>query len=302
MNVDWKRFAKALLLPHPLFVWLFVPAAFALLIYCAAALPADGVLSIVAYVLSFYALVLLCMRIPNVIRWTKRFRRENKYLVRYNSDVRLRVNFSLYRSVLFNAVYAVFQLVLGLWHHSVWFYSMAGYYLLLAGMRLMLVKYTHSHVPGEQQEAEWRKYRLCGVLLMLITLALAIFIAYFVLRIREFEHHEITTISMATYTFASLTMAIIGVIRYKRYGSPAFSAAKSISLVSAVVSVLTLENAMLTAFGQQNEETFRQMMLGLTGVAVVIAVQSIAIYMIVNANVNLKRARVRENRSQTDGE
>ena len=44
------------------------------------------------------------------------------------------------------------------------------------------------------------------------------------------------------------------------------------------------------------------MMLGLTGVAVVIAVQSIAIYMIVNANVNLKRACVRENRSQTDGE
>ena len=289
MTMDWKRIAKALLLPYPLFVWLFVPAAFALLIYCAAALPADGVLSIVAYVLSFYALVLLCMRIPNVIRWTKRFRRENKYVVRYNSDVRLRVNFSLYRSVLFNAVYASFQLGLGLWHHSVWFFSMAGYYLLLAGMRLVLVRYTRLYAPGEQQQAEWKRYRLCGILLMLITLVLAVFITYFVLRIREFEHHEITTIAMATYTFASLTMSIIGTVRYKKYGSPAFSAAKAISLVSAIVSVLTLENAMLTAFGQQNEEIFRQIMLGATGIAVVIVVQCIAIYMIVNAKRNLKR-------------
>lgn len=93
---------------------------------------------------------------------------------------------------------------------------------------------------------------------------------------------------MAAYTFASLTLAIINAFRYKRYGSPAYSAAKAISLVSAIVSVLTLENAMLTAFGQDNSELFRQIMLGATGAAVVCAVQGIAIYMIRNAGKNLK--------------
>ena len=107
-------------------------------------------------------------------------------------------------------------------------------------------------------------------------------------RIREFKHHEITTISMAAYTFASLTLAIINAFRYKKYGSPAYSAAKAISLVSAVVSVLTLENAMLTAFGQDNSELFRQIMLGATGAAVVCAVEGIAIYMICNAGKNLR--------------
>ena len=69
---------------------------------------------------------------------------------------------------------------------------------------------------------------------------------------------------------------------------PAYSAAKAISLVSAIVSVLTPENAMLTAFGQDNSELFRQIMLGATGAAVVCAVQGIAIYMIRNAGKNLK--------------
>ena len=80
---------------------------------------------------------------------------------------------------------------------------------------------------------------------------------------------------MAAYTFASLTLAIVNAFRDKRYGSPAYSAAKAISLVSAIVSVLTLENAMLTAFGQDNSELFRQIMLGATGAAVICAVQGI---------------------------
>ena len=286
--MDWKKITKRLLFPHPVLVWIFAPVSLVLLIHSAVFYESTDVISIVSYVCSFCALVLVCLRIPDIIRFAKRFKQENKYAVRYASDIQLRINLSLHSSFLFNAVYAVFQLGLGLKHHSVWFYSMAGYYLLLGLMRLMLVKYTRTHAPGQQPETEWKKYRLCGILLLLMTFVLTIFILYFVLRIREFRHHEITTISMAAYTFASLTLAIVNAFRYKKYGSPAYSAAKAISLVSAVVSVLTLENAMLTAFGQDNSELFRQIMLGATGAAVVCSVQGIAVYMIRNAGKNLK--------------
>lgn len=289
--MNWKRLAKRILFPHPAFVWLLWPAALGLLLYSAAACESTDTISIAAYVLSFWALVLVALRVPDVIRFAGRLRRENKYVVRYTSDVRLRMNISLYRACGFNAVYALFQLCLGLWHHSVWFYSMAGYYLLLGLMRLLLVRYTRSHAPGERQEIEWKKYRLCGLCLMLITLALAIFVIYFVWRIRVFRHHEITTIAMAAYTFASLALAIVNALRYRSYASPVYSAAKAISLASAVVSVLTLENAMLTAFGQDSGELFRQIMLGATGVAVILAVQGIAVYMIANAGRRLRLLR-----------
>ena len=287
--MNWKKWGKHLLFPHPVLAALLGITAAVLLAYSFVALETTDLLSIVAYVLSFYALVLVCVRTPQMVRWFVRFRTENRYYLRYRTDIQLRVNLSLYGMVVFNSAYALFQLCLGLKHHSAWFYAMAGYYLLLALIGVMLVRYTRQHVPGEEAELEWHKYRLCGVCLLIMNLALAVFTLYFVFRIRIFVHHEITTIAMAVYTFAALTMAIINVIRYRKYHSPAYSAVRDTSLVCAAVSILTLENAMLTAFGRESGEMFRQIMLGATGVAVICFVQGIALYMIISATKQLKQ-------------
>ena len=287
--MNWKKAGKRMLFPHPVLAAALCVGASALLIYRFAALEETNVLSIVAYALSFYALVLICARVPEMARGIARFRTENRYYVRYRTDVQLRINLSLHGMVVFNAAYALFQFCLGLKHHSAWFYAMAVYYLLLALMRISLVRYTRQHAPGEENQLEWRKYRLCGVCLLVMNLALAVFTLYFVFRIRVFIHHEITTIAMAVYTFAAMTMAIINVIRYRKYHSPAYSAAKNISLVCATVSMLTLENTLLTAYGQESGELFRQIMLGTTGVAVICVVQGIALYMIIRATKQLKQ-------------
>lgn len=292
--MDWKKLGKRLLFPHPAVLTLLCAAAIVMLAYSFIALDETDVVSIVSYVLSFGALTLVCIRIPEIICFVQRFRQENKYYLLYKNDVQLRINLSLYGTFGFNAVYALFQLGLGLWHHSAWFYAMAGYYLLLALMRLTLMRHTRTHAPGQDNALEWRKYRFCGWMLLVMNLALAIFTLYFVYRIRTFYHHEITTIAMAAYSFAALTMAIINAVRYKKYGSPAYSAAKAISLVSATVSMLTLENAMLTTFGEDSSEMFRQIILGASGIAVILVVQGIALYMIVNAG-----RKLRINNSQT---
>lgn len=286
--MNWKRIGRLILFPHPALVWTLLPAALGLMFFCSGTYESTDAISIVSYVFSFYGLMLVIFRIPAIVQAVRKFKRENKYVVLYTSDVRLRMNLSLMGSLVFNAVYATFQLGLGIWHHSVWFYAMAGYYLLLAMMRLLLVRYTGSHEAGEQQEIEWKKYRLCGVFLMMITFALSVFITYFIWNIRVFRHHEITTITMATYTFAALGLAIANAVRYKRYQSPVYSAAKAISLASAVVSVLTLENTMLTVFGQGKDEVFRQYMLGASGVTVIFIVQGIAVHMIRKAGKNLR--------------
>ncbi len=292
--MDWKKIGKRLLFPHPAMVVLLCAIATVLLVYSFVALDEADPVSIGGYVVSFYALVLVCLRIPDIIGWVQRFRQENKYYLLYQNDVQLRMNISLYSTFGFNAVYALFQVCLGLWHHSAWFYAMAGYYLLLAVMRLTLVRHTSHHAAGEDNGLEWHKYRFCGWLLLVMNLALAIFTLYFVFRIRTFLHHEITTIAMAAYTFTALTVAIINAVRYRKYGSPAYSAAKAILLASATVSMLTLENALLTTFGQDSSEMFRQIILGASGIVVILAVQGIALYMIVNAHRKLKI-----NKSQT---
>lgn len=288
--MNWKRILRCIFYPHPAVTLLLCVVAAAMLVYSFVVLEETDTVSIVSYALSFIALVLACLRVPDAIRFVQRFRSGNRYYLMYRNDVQLRINLSLYGAFGFNAVYAVFQLCLGLWHHSAWFYTMAAYYLLLALMRLTLVRHTRSHTPGEDAALEWRKYRFCGAVLLAMNLALTVFTLYFVYRIRIFRHHEITTIAMAAYTFTALTVAIVNAVRYKRYGSPACSAAKAISLAAATVSMLTLENAMLTTFGEERSEAFRQIILGASGVAVICVVQGIALYMIVNATRKLRLA------------
>lgn len=284
----WRRLGRRLLFPPAAVVVLLALLAAAGLVFSFARLDEEDWRRLASYVLSFYALLILCLRMPDMLAFGRRLRRENRYYLRYRSDVQLRMNLSLWAACIYNAAYAAFQLALGLKHHSAWFYAMAGYYCLLALLRLMLGRHVRAFAPGRERQAEWRKYRLCGAGLLAMNLALSIFVLYFVLHLRKVRHHEITVIAMATYTFGALALAITNVIRYRRYESPACSAAKALSLASAAVSMLSLEDAMLTTFGKAGQQRFRQIMLGASGAAAAVLIICMAVYMIVRATNHLR--------------
>lgn len=209
---------------------------------------------------------------------------------RWLTDVRLRTNVTLVGTMVWNGAYAALQLGLGVYHRSAWFYSLAAYYACLAAMRFFLVKHTIHYEPGKEQKRELRDYRTCGWVFLVLNIALTVMIFYMVYRNRVVRHHEITTISMATYTFTSLTMAIVNVIRYRKYNSPAVSAAKAVALAAACVSMLSTENTMLATFsdGGMTART-RQLFLALSGGGISVFIAVMAIYMIVNANKKLKK-------------
>ena len=122
---------------------------------------------------------------------------------------------------------------------------MAGYYIALAVMRFFLVRHTSKHKPGEKMKEELIKYRTCGWVFLLMNLTLSVMVFFMVYWNRTFHHHEITTITMAAYTFTAFTMAIINMVKYRKYNSPVYSASKAISLAAACVSMLTLAHALL---------------------------------------------------------
>ena len=139
------------------------------------------------------------------------------------------------------------------------------------------------------------KYRNCGIAFLMMNLALSLMVFFMVYWNRTFEHHEITTIAMAAYTFGSMTMAIMNVVKYRKYNSPVYSASKAISLAAACVSMLTLESTMLTTFSDGTMTlTDRRIMLGATGVAVCAFIIAMAIYMIVQSSKKLKLLKTEE--------
>ena len=287
--MNWKKLGKTLLYPPMALMIILIPIATVFLVYSMAFLGTESAVAILSYVLSAYTLTVWCFRIPHLIRNYQVFKAENRYVKIWQNDTRLRVNISLYGALIFNTAYALLQLGMGFWHHSFWFFSLAGYYLCLAVIRFFLLRHTGKYKPGERMSDELKKYRACGIALLIMNLTLALMIFFMVYWNRTFHHHEITTIALAAYTFTSLTFAIINTVKYRKYHSPVYSAAKAISLASACVSLLTLESTMLTTFGNETMSlTGRRILLGISGGVISILVIVMAIYMIVTASKKRK--------------
>lgn len=204
-------------------------------------------------------------------------------------DIRSKVNLSLYGSLVLNMTYAIFHLVLSILHKSYWFSSIACYYFILSGLRIFLLRHTRKYRPGENILLELNKYKICGMVFLIINLMLSIMVFFMIYWSRTFHHHKITTIAMATYTFTAFTLAIINAVKYKKYNSPVYSASKAISLASASVSMLTLTTTMLTTFGKDTmDKTSRNIFLGTAGGVISVFIIGMAIFIILNANKKIK--------------
>lgn len=287
--MDWKRLGKALLFPHIAIMIVLVPVASVLLIASMVFVGTESVIACISYALAAYTLTIWCFRIPYLISFFKTFKKENKYARKWQEDTRLRVNVSLCGTFFWNVTYALFQLWLGFYHHTFWFYSLGMYYICLAVMRFFLVRHTRKYAPGEKMQTELKKYRACGWVFLLMNLALTLIIFFMLYWNRTFEHHMITAIAMAAYTFTSFSMAIVNVVKYKKYNSPVFSASKAISFTTACVSMLTLTSTLLTTFNDGTMGiTEQKILLGGVGLAVTVVVVTMAIYMIVQSTKKLK--------------
>lgn len=287
-----KRIGKALLYP-PLAVMIpLLPISIAAVVCSMLLIGEDTVPAYISYALATYTLTVWCLRIPRLIRGVKRIRRENRLVVRWFEDERLRFGITLLATFLWNAGYAALQFGLGATHRSFWFYSLGGYYLSLAVMRFFLMNYLRRYEPGEKLARELHIYRACGWIFLVMNLAISLIIFFMVYWDRTFSHHEITTIALAAYTFMSFIFAIRNALKYRKSASPVLSASKAISLAAAGVSMLTLESTMLTTFGGDDMSVGnRRLMLGISGGAIAAFIVAMAVIMIVNSSKQLKKLK-----------
>lgn len=291
--MDFKKLGRALLFPHIAIMILLLPTATVMLVGSMVFVGTESVIAIISYIIAAYTLTVWCFRAPRLVKFFKNFKNENKYARRWREDSRLRVKLSLYASLSWNTLYGIFQLCLGFYHHTFWFCSLGAYYIFLAVMRFFLAHHTARYSPRERMRSELKRYRACGIVLLFMNLALALIVFFMVYWNRTFDHHTITAIAMAAYTFTALATAIVNVVKYRKYQSPVYSASKAISLAAACVSMLTLESTMLTTFG--DGEINARLMLGLTGGAVVALIVTMAVCMIMRANNQLKKMKENDN-------
>lgn len=286
----WKKFFNKILYPP---IWLMIIFA----IISAVSVPLiflmgwdESPIAYAVYVVAFYAVMTLSLFFAIVL--PKRYKEIKQKVYnhplgnKYMTDATFKVRISLYTSLAINLVYSAFKLVSGIYYSSLWIEAFAIYYILLSVIRFVLLHHMERKKDAGIIE-EYRSYRVSAVLMMLINLTLSCIVLSMIVQNKSAAYSDVFVITSATYTFYILMVSLIDLFKYRKYESPVISASKAIRFAQALVSLLSLEASMLVQFG--NDESYRRLMLAISGAAVCALVLFMSVYMIVKANKEIKR-------------
>ncbi len=264
-----KRILKKIFCLPPLWTVIVSLFGYGFVIAVAAFKIQNPILQYASYIASAYALIVTItglVYVNTAIGGVKKFVSNHPLMKKFRStaagekymtDVRFRTGISLYQGFFINLVYIVMKLVSGILYRSTWFIALAVYYILLAVMRFLLVR----RLNVQDEASELRRYRLCGVMLLFMNQALAGIVIFMVHQNQGFDYPGLLIYAMAAYAFYAVILAIVNVVKTRRHNSPILSAAKAINLVAAMVSILSLETAMLAQFGGNDDPMFRKQLL-----------------------------------------
>ena len=194
----------------------------------------------------------------------------------------------------FNIAYAVYNGVMGIVLSSIWFGSLAGYYMVLSVMRGG-VAYGARKIYSKEKEAEEKDerskliiYLSSGIMLLVLSLALSCAIVQMSLEGKKFEHAGLLIYVAAVYTFFKITVAIVNFVKVTREDDYIRRTICDIALADALVSVLALQTAMFAAFDSEADVRWANAATG--GVIGFITV-AIGVVMIIISAIKLKRLK-----------
>jgi len=231
----------------------------------------------------------------NLLEWAKNY--DFTFFILKNYDKR--AMFFMFYFFLMSVCYAAFNLYLGIATGSIWYYSLAGYHISFTLLRTTILSYHNKkrkqnkiRTKLEDQEAKAKVYLTCGILLVVIDIALTV--SFLEILIHN-EHHtyflqNLTIYYFAFYTIYKIIRAIINFIRSRHQKDLAKHAERCFCLTGACLSVLTLQTALLHKFNVNGAVNAR-LLNGITGSLVLIVTLSMGIFMIIRAKRHLKKIR-----------
>lgn len=238
-------------------------------------------LAYAVYLLSTYALSAAIAALPPLFRRVRSTLDRNPMLHRLMTDADFRANASLLLVLMLNLAFCVLKGALALILRSAWLGAVALYYLVLSFARYLLLRYVRS---GEGDPlAAFRRYRFCGFLLLTLTLTVQV-LAFHAIYLGEHPRYPgVAIYAAAAYCFMSLSLATVNYARYRRRGNPIYEAHRSLSLATALISLFSLQTALIAGFGTAGS-AFQKRMDAATAGAVLLIIALMSLRMILRGN------------------
>lgn len=201
----------------------------------------------------------------------------------------LKIAKSPYISLAVNFIYAVGNCVIGFFVKSWWFITAGAYYTVLATTRFCVLQMKQKADEDMDIAAFVRK--TTGILLVMLSLCITGINVLAVREERGTQFHEIIMITIATYTFTKITMAIIGMVKSKKAVSSVVKILRNISLAEACVSIYAMQRSMLVSFPGMEPAEIRILNI-FTGTVVWIVVLLLGINLIGGKKVNMAKSKI----------
>ena len=196
---------------------------------------------------------------------------------------------SPYTSLAFNVVYALGNCIIGFLAHSWWFITVGTYYTVLAITRFSVLQVKRK--ASDNYDTELFARRITGILLVVLSFCIVGVNIMSAVKDRGTTFHEIAMITIATYTFAKITISIIGMVKAKRSASSVLKTLRNISLADACVSIYTMQRSMLVSF--PGMEVAEILLLNIfTGTAVWIVVLLLGINLIGGKYTDMAKSKI----------
>ena len=281
--LHWKGWGKLFALPMPVLAML-VPLCGAGLVWVFVRGLENAVPAYFLYTLSAYTLTALCVRLPRAIRGTRDWLRRHPKLAALLKNQEFKFRMELYIEQFINFAYGIFKIASGVILGSAWIgcdgiYNMAQ--ALIQLFQILRRKYAKTLVQ------QWKSYRFCGALILLMHLTLTGIVFQMVNWNRAEEYGEIMIITTALFAFYKVISSFISIAKDRKHLRPVDSSIRMLNLAQAFFAIFSLQASMFHTFG--TGESWEHGMNILTGCAVCLSVVSIGIYMICRGNREIKQ-------------
>lgn len=278
-----------------LILWYFftlclIAASVAVLILCEDAAWAVVIYALAAVALA-YTVYSLIYAIPKIKRELIARLRKNKYADSFISDYGIRTLIFAVISVVINVANIVINGVTAISDFSIWYACMTAYYLVLGLLRGGILFFGRKIAIRNKENklsadiAKNKMYLGCGIYLLVSEIVLVFAVTQIIQDDSHIQTNMILAIAVAAYTFYKFTLAIINIVRAKRFRDPAVQCLRNINLVDALVSMLSLEITLIAATGSGENMT---VMNAVTGGAVCAFNVVLGVIMIIQAAKKLK--------------
>ena len=244
----------------------------------------------ILYGLSAYSLTALCIKLPAAVRRERLWLKDHPKVENLLKNEELHFKLKLYLEQFINFAYGIFKIVSGVVVGSAWIGADGIYNFVQALIQLFQI--LRRTKPGTMVK-QWKSYRVCGFLILLMHLTLTGIVFQMVNWNRAEEAGEIMIIATASFAFYKFISSLIDLVKDRKHKQPIDSSVRMLELSQAIFAIFSLQAGMLHTFGAG--ESWEHWLNLAVGCVVCFLTVAMGIYMIRRANREIKTLQENQN-------